>query len=414
MIALDIAGITAEYNPLHNGHVYHIEETRRQTGCDVVVVAISGDFVQRGEPAILDKWIRAEHALRAGTDLVVEIPTLFCLGDASHYAGASIKILEALGCDHISFGSESGDVRSISDVAGVLASERDAIRSYIAEMTRKGMSYPAARAKAYRKLRSGSVCDEKLEREISILSDPNDILALEYILNMHRAAPLAIKRKGAYHDEPSERQGFDSAERIRSIIKAGGTGSLNSGRNVPEFVSDAFDDHYPVFSDNCFDILKYAVLSADAEAIDECPSGGEGLGNLLKAAVNDADNYSDLILSVKSKRYTYTRISRLCMQVLLNINRHGYDFTGPGYIRVLGHNEKGRKLLSEMRKAYKDNDMQQDMLPVITNINRETEKLSPEALDQLKLDIHASDIYRLISCGDNAGHVEQRMKPVML
>ena len=412
---MKIAGITAEYNPLHSGHIYHMEETRRQTGCDAIVVAMSGDFVQRGEPAILDKWLRAEHALRAGADLVVEIPTLFCLGNASQYAGAGVRILESLGCEHISFGSESGDISTISDVAAVLEAEREAIESRISAMIKEGKSYPAARADAYKDIRSGKVSAEKLDKELSVLSDPNDILALEYILNMEKATPIVVKREGSYHDTgATEPAGFTSAERVRSMIKAGGIEEIVADNNVPHCVADTFRAFHPVFPDDCFELLKYAIISESAEVIDECPSGGEGLGNLLKSAVSEADDYNGLIMRVKSKRYTYTRISRLCMQLLLHINRNDLDFTGPGYIRVLGHSEKGREVLAGIRKATKDEDAEAYALPIITNINKEIDKLESAALGQLKLDIHASEIYDLISAEGSEQHVEQRMKPVMI
>ena len=411
---LKIAGITAEYNPLHSGHIYHMEETRRLTGCDALVVAMSGDFVQRGEPAILDKWLRAEHALKAGADLVVEIPTLFCLGNASQYARGSVGILEALGCGLISFGSESGDIGNISDVAAVLKAEREAIESHISAMIREGKSYPAARSEAYKVIRSGKVSADKLEKELSVLSDPNDILALEYIINMKKAVPFAIKREGSYHDTGAlEHSGFTSAERIRSLIKGGSVEEMGLDNNVPSYVADSFRAFPPVFPDDCFELLKYAILSESAESIDECPSGGEGLGNLLKSAVNEACDYDGLIMRVKSKRYTYTRISRLCMQILLHIKRSEIGSAGPGYIRVLGHNERGREVLAAIRKASKDEENSLCAPPVITNINKEMDKLGSAALSQLKLDIHASEIYDLISPEGSEQHVEQRMKPVM-
>ena len=147
---LKAAGITAEYNPLHNGHVYHIEETRRASGCDAVVVAMSGDYVQRGEPAIMNKWVRTEHALRSGADLVLEIPVLFCLGNAGQYASAAVKILEATGkVSHISFGSESGDGEALVRIAKVFRDNGSEIEAAIRSIRGKGFSYPVARALAY-------------------------------------------------------------------------------------------------------------------------------------------------------------------------------------------------------------------------------------------------------------------------
>ena len=411
---MKIAGITAEYNPLHNGHVYHIEETRRRTDCDALVVAMSGDFVQRGEPAILDKWLRAEHALNAGADLVVEIPTLFCLGNASQYASASVRILESLDCGTISFGSGSGDIDTISAVAGVLADNNEKINSYISAMIKEGKNYPSARSEAYKALRTGKVSSETLEKELAVLSEPNDILALEYISKMSRSKPLVIKRKGAYHENSaSVTTGYKSAEYIREKLHSEGVESAELLESVPGFIRDTFCSCLPVFPDDCYDYLKYAILSADADDIDDCPSGGEGLGSLLKKSVKEADCFNELILKAKSKRYTYTRISRLCMQIMLGISRNKYSFDDPGYIRVLGHNEKGRELLSEIKKASKDSYAAVGMLPVITNINKEKEKLDKTAIDKLDLDIHASEIYALLSGDEAPEHAEQRRMPVM-
>jgi len=183
------AGITAEYNPLHNGHVYHIEETRRASGCDAVVVAMSGDYVQRGEPAIMNKWVRTEHALRSGADLVLEIPVLFCLGNAGQYAGAAVRILEATGkVSHISFGSESGDMDALLRIAGTFRESKDEIEKAVKSMRGLGLSYPAARAHAYSEVRaavkgSDPDTDPEILGDMRMLNDPNDILAIGGVRN---------------------------------------------------------------------------------------------------------------------------------------------------------------------------------------------------------------------------------------
>ena len=414
-VKLKIAGITAEYNPLHNGHVFHIGETRAQTGCGCLVVAMSGDFVQRGEPAILDKWSRAEHALLAGADLVVEIPTLFCLGNAAQYASASVCILESLGCSEISFGSESGDADILEKVAAFMMRNEEAIGEFISSKIKEGKSYPAARYEAYEMLRSGNADRESLGKELAVLINPNDILALESIFHMKNTRPLVIKRQGSYHTGKRMKPApYKSAEYLRKVISAGGTGSNTLYKEVPGFVFDAFDKKSPVLPDNCFKLLKYAVLSKSAEAIDDCPSGGEGLGNLMKSVIKDSNSFDELVTGVKSKRYTYTRISRLCMQVLLGISRESYHLDRPGYIRVLGHKEKGRELLANLRNSSNSAEGDQSILPVITNINKELDKLNEIAADQLTLDIHAGDIYSLISGATGPESAEQRIKPIML
>lgn len=364
-------GITAEFDPLHEGHAYFMEEARRTTCCDALAVAMSGDFVQRGAPAVTDKWTRTEAALRAGADLVIEIPVIFCLGNASQYASASVRLLEACGCSRIAFGSESGDLKNIEDAAAYMKDHRNELGEGIRALTSEGLSWPAARAKVYREL-SGS----------DIPGTPNDILALEYVMHMKDAAPAAVRRNPA----------FKSASEIRSL--------LSEGRDAPDGWTLTFPAEWT-------EILRYAVMSADASELEDCPSAGEGLANLLKKSVLSEDSFDTVISSVKSRRYTYTRISRLCMQAILGITRTKYPHEAPEYIRVLGFTDKGRELLSEI-KAVRGSE-----LPVITNINREADLISVTGREMLALDIHAADIYNLVTgrdCTEESDHVR---KPVM-
>ncbi len=410
-----ITGITAEYNPFHNGHAYMIGEARRITGCDAVVVAMSGDFVQRGEPAVTDKWIRTSHALANGADLVIEIPALFCLGNAGQYASAGVRLLEAAGCTHIAFGSECGDIGRIRRTAEQLTSHEKEIEACIAAYIKDGLNYPAARARAY-----GSLDNDTDINTSGMLSGPNDVLAIEYVKNMKCAEPVAVRRLGAGYNEgynkSCSRSGipsafYQSASAIREMI--------HEGADIRPFVpGDVYDyllsarrcSGHLTFPDEWLDILKYAVMSVSPDEIDDCPSGGEGLGNLLKKEVMRADSLESLILAVKSRRYTYTRISRLCMQVILGITRSRYPYSTPEYIRVLGFNEKGRNVLAGLRSNRKadetgdgssfQNRAHDDPLPVITNINKNAAGLSGNSADMLSLDIHSADIYNLITHRD--------------
>ncbi len=405
---MKITGITAEYNPLHNGHAYHIAEARRLTGCDALVVAMSGDFVQRGEPALLDKWTRARMALMAGADLVVEIPALFCLGNASQYASASVRLLESLGCDHIAFGSGSGDADLLNDVAGRLTRCREAIAEGIRGCLDEGLSYPAARSKVFRLIREKEgASEEQIERELAILAEPNDILALEYVMNMQRAMPAVTSRKGAsYHDGIVPDEELQSASAIRDVLRAGNPADVSDW--VPDYVMEEFTAGQLSFADEWTRIVRYAVLSMRAEELDDCPSGGEGLGNLLIESVKTFDLLSDIIKAVKSKRYTYTRISRLCMQAVLGISRSRFSMDEPSYIRVLGFREKGRFLLSEVKKNSGSR------LPVLTNINKEATGLDEAGTALLGLDVHASDIYNLVSGRDTSTLSDHRVSPVIV
>ena len=410
---LKAAGITAEYNPLHNGHLYHIEETRRITGCDAVVVAMSGDYVQRGEPALMDKWVRTEHALKCGADLVVEIPVLFCLGNAGQYAGASVRILEATGkVSHISFGSESGDAEALVRIAHTFRDNEAEIEAAVKSIRNKGFSYPAARALAYSEVsaaRKGTdpATDPEIRGDIRILEKANDILGIEYIKTMQSAEPVVIHREGAGYGDPyNERIVYQSSSAIRAQTFSG----KDLSRYVPECTARSLKECHLTGPDRdkWFDVLRYAVLSADEELIEDCPSGGEGLASLMKASAGSAKTWSSFIRRIKSKRYTYTRLSRLCMQLVLAINRKRYNIDSPEYIRVLGFSEKGRELLAEMR------DEETATLPVIINVNKNAQVLSWKARRLLDLDIHSANIYNLLTKGETDTCSDHRHVPVMI
>lgn len=397
-------GITAEYDPLHNGHVYLIEQARAATSCDVIAVAMSGDYVQRGEPAMLDKWTRCGMALDAGADIVVEIPVQFCLGNAAQYAGASVTLLEALGCSHIAFGSECGDIGLLKSTAEFLVTEKEAIEARISELIRKGISYPAARAQAFRLAQdlSGS---EMRPGEADVMSNPNDILALEYIRNMKTAEPLCVKRQGAdYYGSLDDKQMFQSASAIREAVRSGAELESIKGY-VPETTYRALKDAVKTFNDDWVSLLKYAAMSMSAAAAEDLPSAGEGLGNLIKTSARDNGSWEEIVLGAKSKRYTFTRISRLCMQLILGIRRSEYSMEAPGYIRVLGFNDKGRELLAELKKA-------DGALPVVTNINKEASSLSEDARKMLELDVYAADVYNMVT-GRGKECSDHIMKPVI-
>ncbi len=410
---LKAAGITAEYNPLHNGHLYHIEETRRITGCDAVVVAMSGDYVQRGEPALMDKWLRTEHALKCGADLVIEIPVLFCLGNAGQYAGAAVRILEATGMvSHISFGSESGDADALIRIAHTLRDNEAEIEAVVKSFRNKGFSYPAARALAYSEVRSAIKgtdpdTDPEIKNDIRILDKANDILGIEYIKAMKSAEPVVIHREGAGYGDPyNERIVYQSSSAIRAQTFSG----EDLCRYVPECTAISLKECHLTGPDRdrWFDILRYAVLSADKETIEDCPSGGEGLASLMKTNTGSAESWSAFIRRIKSKRYTYTRLSRLCMQLVLAISRSKYNIESPEYIRVLGFNEKGRELLAEMRTE------ETSTLTVIINVNKNTAELNLEAERLLDLDIHSADIYNLLTKGEMNNCSDHRHTPVMI
>lgn len=395
-------GIIAEYNPLHYGHVYHIKEARRLAGSDAVVVAMSGNFVQRGEPAILDKWERTALALENGADVVIEIPTVFCLGNARQYASAGVKLLESINqVSHIAFGSESGDYDSLSRITKNLRDNDEEINRIIGAFTKSGYSYPRARSSAYAQLFPNEIEDLKL------LENSNDILALEFMRSAKRAKCIPIKRIGAgYNEDIRVSLEYQSATAIRNAINNGENIEKYVPENVFSCLENAKSNNFITEKNSWMPTLKYALMSTSSDEIDNCPSGGEGLGNRIKSLADQATSWEDFVELVKTKRYTHTRISRLFLQIILGINRNNFDAEGPQYIRVLGLSNKGRELISELGDSCD--------LPVITNINKQIDLLTDEGKTQLELDIHASDVYNLISGRNQSENSDYRHRPILI
>ena len=382
---MSIVGIVAEYNPLHNGHLYHIKMSKEIADAELVVCAMSGNFVQRGMPAVIPKHFRAKHAVMCGADLVVEIPTVYSVASSDIFAKAGINILEALNCNYISFGSEEGNIDRLKAVSSKLSDER--LDSYIKSFYSEGISYPKAREIAY---------NEMFNEKCDLLNKPNNILALEYLKNINRAKPITVKRLGAsYNDEKIEdNEDFQSATAIRK--------SLYERSDISSFVpKDTLDDliiQSTVDFDKLFSLLKYRILIGEADEFESCPSGGEGLGNKLKNEINNANTLEELIDIIKSKRYTRTRITRLLIQVLLLINREMISYDDMGYIKPLAFNKRGAKILNGSD------------LMVISNINK-AEIPADKYKYTLDKEILATDIYNMISSRNLYKNSEKVLKP---
>ena len=367
----NIVGIVAEFNPMHFGHRYLIEEAKRRTGADAVVCALSGNFVQRGAPAVLDKWQRTEIALQNQVDVVLEIPTVHCLGNAAVYAASGVQLLESFGgITHIAFGSESGDLEGLQKVSDFMKENENEMRREIALRRKKGESYPVAREK---------VLQEADLKDVSMYQSSNDILALEYLKNIRTLKPIAVQRQGAgYHETDSSEKEFWSSTGIRRAIA--------ENRLPEERVPWAFEKlDFHISEEKWFQGIRYAILMKTPEELDSAPGGGEGLGNRLKEAARRAKSLDELILNTKSKRYTYTRISRWLYQILLGISVDLQNGS-PEYLRILGFSEKGREILRNSKRN------EWNRLPFVDNVNR-TELDSR----MLRMDMLASDVYNLMT-----------------
>ena len=352
---MKIAGVIAEFNPFHDGHSYLINKAKEVTGCECCIAAMSGDFMQRGEPAIFDKWKRAEIAVEKGVDLVVEIPQVFASASAPLFAKGGVSVLRSLGiCDSLAFGSESGSLDNLLMLSEFINEHEAKLNDLVSSLMKEGNSYPRAREKAINMMRGAEGFDSPL---------PNDILAVEYLRqDLGGMVPVAVKRTGAGHNE--------TASAIRDKMMS----------EDPE--------RFQKEEQRFFDLAAYRILSDNVETLEEYASSGSGLGHKLKKEIRYSDNLDVLIDKVKSKVYTRTRITRLLTNVILGIRDR--NITEPSYIRILAMNDKGAELLKRVKK---DSICR---IPVISNINKDYDSLNDLQKEMISFDILAGDVYNII------------------
>ena len=413
MSPIKTAGIIAEYNPFHNGHHYQIQELRRLTGADYVVVAMSGDFVQRGEPAIFDKYTRTRMALCGGADLVVELPVLFATSSAEDFSSCGVALLEKLGVDLLCFGSESGDLKKLQKAAEILVKEPEAWKIRLKEHLKKGETYPTARSLATTEYTK----DPELA---ALLSSPNNILAIEYLKALKKRSspvtPVTIQRQGAgYHDtrleqeesfrSVSENKFFASASAIRSLIQNNDfdsdaiTEKLRSqipATTLSALISEGALDT-PVFPDDLTTLLNFRLLSLTQEqkGFSTFSDLSPELASRLAKQTLQFASCTERIDHLKTKGYTYTRISRALLHLLLGITSeqvfHARALDYAPYARILGFQKSSALLLSHLREK--------SQIPLITKTADAGKLLTPDALDILETDFFASHLYQAILAG---------------
>lgn len=382
-------GIITEYNPFHKGHAYMIEEAKRKTGADRVVVVMSGSFVQRGEPAIFDKWTRAEAALHNGVDMVLELPVLFAASNAETFARAAVRLLEESGIvDILCFGSESGDLHSMQEAAKLMANETEEFQRLLKEQLDEGLSYPAARAKALETV-------SQINSEI--LSRPNHILGLEYLKALdyysYSMEPMTIKREGDYNS-PSLTDGYASAAAIRKALAE--DRSTEAMTQLPENTHDLYNKALslgtaPVFWEELAPALHYKLRISSAEELREIAEVTEGLENRILHSIDTCYEIRDIIDFIKTKRYTRTKIQRILLHILLDIKEKevSYFLNLPKmpYIRVLGFQKERSDILADLTENAK--------CPVLTNLKKAPEILDEDGLALLALEKTATDLHAL-------------------
>lgn len=364
---MKILGIVAEYNPMHYGHLYHLTTARAETKCEYVIVAMSGNYVQRGEPAIVSKWVRAKMALAAGADLVLEIPAWFSLQSAEGFARAGVQLLDNCGVTHMSFGSESGNIDDLRQLARWLQQPR--LQANIRETLASGITYAAAVEQAA----------HSLAPHLShLLRSPNNILGVEYLRAMENSAlsPHTVPRNPEHAN----------ASQIRELLARGETKAAL--RHIPPLprglLAAALKRTAPLSIENLSQGIFYALINLGVKGIKSLPACSEGLENRIYKAFAGASNIRELIEAVKTRRYPYTRIRRLLLQALLRFD----TAESPGkipYLRVLAVSPRGKELLPVLARSP---------LPLLYS-PRDKSKLKPQDKKFLSLEIRGEEIYKM-------------------
>ncbi|MDN4607568.1 nucleotidyltransferase [Sporosarcina highlanderae] len=379
-------GIVVEYNPLHNGHVYHAQQAKAATNADLIIAVMSGNFLQRGEPAFVDKWARTRMALASGVDIVFELPYRFATAHAPVFAHGAIRLLDAAGCTAYCFGSEDGNVEPFQNTLNLLDKTSDEYNQEVKNAMQDGLSYPMALNRAYDAVSSGS---EKSGRHVD-LSKPNNILGFHYMQAANAISssmiPTTIKRLGAgYHEETLDvnrvasatgiRKSFFSTEKLDEII--------NFIPETTKVILTEWQRERINFGnwESFYPFLRFCILRDGPVRLATIADLSEGIENLIYRAAQTNDTFQSFMESTKSKRYTWTRIQRMLTHILTGFTtemRSGMD--EPAYLRLLGMTDKGRSYLSSIKKDLP--------LPLISKVA----SFSDPSLD---MDIRASDSYAL-------------------
>ncbi|MBQ8982305.1 MAG: nucleotidyltransferase [Lachnospiraceae bacterium] len=410
---MKVTGIIAEYNPFHNGHQYQYRQIRNNTDTDYIVVVMNGDFMQRGEPAILNKYDRTHMALEEGADLVIELPVFYGTGSAEYFAAGGIYLLQALGCiDRVCFGCEYNDLSVLSDIATIYSDEQPDFRNYLNKSLKEGNSYPKARTNAllqYSK-EHGIILPDGIEKE---LSKPNNVLAIEYLKTLQKLSSdikaYPIKRVGQdYHAcelPDSDNNHLGSASAIRSVYADRSFRTPDSVMPsieplLPEasirILTDAYGKYAPLSMDDFYPFIRYLLLTNEHPLTDYLDIS-EDLANRMESIYQPELSYSEYVDAIINKQYTRTRIMRCLLHILLGITKpfavEQKDSAKVPYARILGFRKESSGLLTAIRE--------QGDLIVIQKVKDALDSFrinNPSAAALLQLDIRAAHLYEQICC----------------
>ena len=391
---MKICGIIAEYNPFHNGHHYHIQEAKRLTGADYCVIVMSGNFVQRGSPAILDKYARAEMVLKSGADLVLELPSFYSTGSAEYFAKGAVSLLNKLGCvTHLCFGSECGDIDILTKIADILANEPADYQAMLRHNLKLGKSYPIARSQALLHLYP------ELTESLDVLSSPNNILGIEYIKSLIQLEsdiiPVTTSRKGSgYHEHRFTTAAVHaSATAIRVALGEGRPIEALAEQIPPEafeIFRQRLEQTPPMWKDDLSSQLRYKLLSERSKGYEEYLDVSPDLSDRIKNKLPEFTTFTAFSDLLKTKEITYTRVCRSLLHILLNMKKQDMAYYKDTldlvpYARVLGFRKDSKELLTQIHQST--------AIPMITKLADAYSILPEDAYNLLIKDIEINSIY---------------------
>lgn len=398
---MNLLGLVVEYNPFHNGHKYHLEKSKEITKATHTIAIMSGSFLQRGEPALFDKYTRAEMAVKSGVDLVIELPTLYACQSAEIFSHGAITTLNSINCvNSVCFGSEEGDVEILNTIAEILVKEPAEFKHNLKKFLDDGELFPTARSKAlYEYIKTHNLLSLNEDELQKVLNSSNNILGIEYIKSLIKLnssiKPYTITRVASEYNSSDINSNICSATAIRNYLKA--NHNLHFLENVvphPTFydINNKIDNNFkPVFDYMFYNTLS-SIIIRDFENLYNYFEVNEGIENKIYSNIFTSSNLEELINATKSKRYTMTKIKRTLNNILLGITKEDVmkvkDLNSVPYIRVLAFNNKGREIIKKIKTS---SDVE-----IITKFSKISHIDDPIFKTFIKYDLKSSNMYNLI------------------
>ncbi|MFW5988554.1 MAG: nucleotidyltransferase [bacterium] len=404
---MSILGIITEYNPFHNGHLYHLQQSKKITGAEAVICIMNGNFVQRGRPAVTDKWSRTKMALANGVDLVIELPLIYGIRSAEYFAEGAVRLLgETNIVDNLVFGSEIGEIDPLAYLAEIFLDEPESYQKHLKKNLGKGFSFPEAREKAlFAYLDSCGNINLKLDNALiqKVISEPNNILGIEYLKALKRynieITPLTIRRSHKNYHSQEVKSNLASATAIRKKIYNNKVNFSEIKYTIPSATMkilerDMNEGKIPIKREYLGILVLSSLRQMTSEQLTDFAEIDEGLANRMIDAAYKTGSLNQLISAVKTRAFTWTRVQRNLLHILFKLKSSQFKKTdyGPGYFRVLGFTKNGEKLLTSIKRH--------STLPIITQpagyLKSKKQKSKDFLKRQLSFDILASDLYSLL------------------